>query len=141
MILQNNPMQCGAKTRDGSPCASPSMPNGRCRMHGGSSKGAPAGNDNAVKHGIYRSTLSAEECADYDNVEIGGLDAELRLARVRLARALKSERDSPDPGCDYPAIVDRLLARIAGLEVARKKIAGPSDDDEVLLIDPDSDIP
>jgi hypothetical protein len=41
----NNPMQnklpmhqsprCGAKTRKGTPCQSPAMPNGRCRMHGG----------------------------------------------------------------------------------------------------------
>ncbi len=33
--------RCGAKTRSGSPCRSPAMPNGRCRMHGGCSPGAP----------------------------------------------------------------------------------------------------
>ena len=27
--------RCGAKTRAGSPCKGPAMPNGRCRMHGG----------------------------------------------------------------------------------------------------------
>jgi hypothetical protein len=27
------------------------MPNGRCRMHGGTSPGAPKGNRNAYKHG------------------------------------------------------------------------------------------
>src|SRR5262249_18830024 len=27
------------------------MPNGRCRMHGGKSPGAPRGNKNAYKHG------------------------------------------------------------------------------------------
>ena len=31
--------QCGAKTRAGSPCRSPAMRNGRCRMHGGASTG------------------------------------------------------------------------------------------------------
>jgi hypothetical protein len=31
----------GAKTRSGKPCQSPAMPNGRCRMHGGLSPGAP----------------------------------------------------------------------------------------------------
>ena len=30
-------MQCGAKTRGGTPCRTPPMPNGRCRMHGGTS--------------------------------------------------------------------------------------------------------
>jgi len=29
------------------------MPNGRCRMHGGLSPGAPRGNKNALKHGLY----------------------------------------------------------------------------------------
>jgi hypothetical protein len=29
------------------------MPNGRCRMHGGPSPGAPKGNRNAFKHGRY----------------------------------------------------------------------------------------
>jgi uncharacterized protein YjcR len=29
------------------------MPNGRCRMHGGTSLGAPKGNKNAFKHGRY----------------------------------------------------------------------------------------
>ena len=29
------------------------MPNGRCRMHGGKSPGAPVGNQRAFKHGLY----------------------------------------------------------------------------------------
>jgi uncharacterized protein YjcR len=43
----------GARTRSGKPCQSPSMANGRCRMHGGPSPGAPKGNRNAYKHGRY----------------------------------------------------------------------------------------
>jgi hypothetical protein len=50
--IQNAP-RCGAKTRSGKPCQSPAMPNGRCRMHGGPSPGAPKGNQNAFKHGLY----------------------------------------------------------------------------------------
>lgn len=64
MKLAGNPMQrlysmhlsprCGAKTRSGSPCCSPAMPNGRCRMHGGSSPGAPMGETNGMyRHGRY----------------------------------------------------------------------------------------
>jgi uncharacterized protein YjcR len=52
-------MRCGAKTRRGTECQSPAMPNGRCRMHGGTSPGAPKGNRNAWKHGYY----SAESIA------------------------------------------------------------------------------
>jgi hypothetical protein len=47
--------RCGAKTRSGAPCKSPTV-NGkkRCRMHGGASgSGAPRGNKNALKHGLY----------------------------------------------------------------------------------------
>ena len=45
--------RCGALTRSGKPCRSPAMANGRCRMHGGKSTGAPKGNRNAFKHGRY----------------------------------------------------------------------------------------
>ncbi|MEQ3627894.1 MAG: HGGxSTG domain-containing protein [Hyphomonas sp.] len=44
---------CGAKTRQGGVCRNSPMQNGRCRMHGGKSPGAPKGNKNAWKHGKY----------------------------------------------------------------------------------------
>ena len=36
------------------------MANGRCRMHGGASPGAPRGNSNALKHGRYATGAIAE---------------------------------------------------------------------------------
>jgi hypothetical protein len=64
-----NPMQsklpmhlsrrCGARSRRGSQCQSPAMPNGRCRMHGGKSPGAPKRNKNALKHGRYTAEAIA----------------------------------------------------------------------------------
>ncbi|MGN6374860.1 MAG: HGGxSTG domain-containing protein [Sphingomonas sp.] len=45
--------RCLAKTRSGRPCQAPAMKNGRCRMHGGPSTGAPRGSQNALKHGLY----------------------------------------------------------------------------------------
>jgi hypothetical protein len=47
------------KERSGRPCQLPAMPNGRCRMHGGLSPGAPRDNKHALKHGRY----TAEEVA------------------------------------------------------------------------------
>ena len=35
--------RCGARTRGGRPCRCPAMPNGKCRIHGGLSPGAPRG--------------------------------------------------------------------------------------------------
>ena len=42
------------------------MKNGRCRMHGGKSIGAPKGNRNALKHGFYTAEAIAQrrEIAD-----------------------------------------------------------------------------
>jgi len=51
--------RCGANTRRGTKCNGMGMPNGHCRMHGGTSPGAPKGNKNAWKHGYY----SAESIA------------------------------------------------------------------------------
>jgi hypothetical protein len=47
--------RCGAKTRSGKPCMSPAVGGKkRCRMHGGApGSGAPRGNKNALKHGLY----------------------------------------------------------------------------------------
>jgi hypothetical protein len=54
--------RCGAKTRSGCACRSHAV-NGkkRCRMHGGApGSGAPRGNRNALKHGLYSKAAIAE---------------------------------------------------------------------------------
>ena len=52
--------RCHARTRAGTPCQSPAMANGRCRMHGGKAPGAAKGNSNALKHGRYTAEHIAE---------------------------------------------------------------------------------
>ena len=54
--------RCGAKTRSGKPCRSPAVQGKkRCRMHGGApGSGAPRGNKNAVKHGLYTREAIAQ---------------------------------------------------------------------------------
>lgn len=57
--------QCGAKTRKGTHCQSPAV-NGkkRCRMHGGAQgSGAPKGNRNALKTGLYAREAIVERRA------------------------------------------------------------------------------
>lgn len=50
----NSQKRCGAKTRSKTTCMSPAMLNGRCRMHGGKSPGAPRGFIHGkYKHGLY----------------------------------------------------------------------------------------
>ena len=55
--------QCGARTRSESPCRSPAMPNGRCRLHGGLSPGAPKVNKSALKRGRYTAEARRREIA------------------------------------------------------------------------------
>jgi hypothetical protein len=55
-------LRCGAKTRSGGFCRSPAVSGKkRCRMHGGApGSGAPRGNQNARKHGLYTRKAKAE---------------------------------------------------------------------------------
>ena len=56
--------RCGAKTRSGAPCQAPAVAGkARCRMHGGTKgSGAPQGNQNALKHGLYtRESLELQK--------------------------------------------------------------------------------
>ena len=54
--------RCGAKTRSGGSCHSPAARSKqRCRMHGGApDSGAPSGNQNARKHGLFAGDAIAE---------------------------------------------------------------------------------
>jgi hypothetical protein len=58
------------------------MPNGRCRLHGGLSPGAPKGNRNALKHGRY----TAEALARRREV----------AALIRAMRALSGDTEEAD---------------------------------------------
>jgi len=53
---------CGARTREGTPCSNlPVTGKKRCRIHGGAKgSGAPLGNKNALKHGLYTAEAIAE---------------------------------------------------------------------------------
>jgi hypothetical protein len=74
--------KCRARTRSDQPCQSPAMPNGRCRLLGGLSPGAPKGNRNALKHGRY----TAEALANRREV----------AALIRTMRALAGATEEGD---------------------------------------------
>ena len=89
-------VHCGAKTRAGGRCKAPAMANGRCRVHGGASTGPKKqdGNTNAVAHGFYSGALLADERPLYERAEIGSLDDEIRLAKVKLFRFVRLSGDA-----------------------------------------------
>jgi hypothetical protein len=96
--------RCGAKTRRGDFCRAPAMINGRCRMHGGKSTGAPKGNQNALKHGRYTAEALAE-CKS-----VGEL---LRVVREALSA------------------LDAQSSTVEAMMMAKQKDAAPSNDDEL----------
>jgi hypothetical protein len=73
------------RTRRGTECQSPAMKNGRCRMHGGMSPGAPRGNKNAWKHGRYTAEAIARRRS---------IAALIRQARELMRFSTKATRRS-----------------------------------------------
>lgn len=85
--------RCTALTAKGNPCQAWAM-HGRdlCAVHAkvNAGSGAPAGNQNATRHGFYRSILTADELADLvANADNDTIDDEIALTRVTLRRLMK----------------------------------------------------
>lgn len=93
--------KCGAKTKAGGKCqlqaghGTDHIGTGRCRLHGGASKGAPKGNTNAKKHGIYSELFSDKELTEAKSMQ-GSVENELAIARLQLVNLLKLMRKYGD---------------------------------------------
>jgi hypothetical protein len=84
----NSGPRCGAKTRHGSPCQSPAMKNGRCRMHGGPSTGAK------TAEGIERIRAARWKHGRYSAASIAArreARQTIRAIRALLASGLTTE--------------------------------------------------
>ncbi|WP_210425999.1 HGGxSTG domain-containing protein [Chromobacterium violaceum] len=145
--------KCGAKTRSGGKCQRDALRGQkRCAIHGGKSTGpkdkaAMRGNKRAASPGsLYSQFLTEEEKVIAASLELGSVDEELRLTRIRLMRVLAREEEfggtlelyetiertgggDYSPGDeekkrerDYNALVDKLTARIESLELRRVQI-------------------
>jgi hypothetical protein len=84
-------MQCGAKTRSGSPCSARAMPNGRCRMHGGTSLAGVA--SPTLTTGRYSKYLPERLLERYQDAaqdaDLLAMRQELALLDARLADVLQ----------------------------------------------------
>lgn len=104
---------CGAKLyRKGAICNRKGRAlgkNGRCFQHSEDRRyndgGAPTGNQNALKHGIYSRYYTEEEYLAASNVDMTSVDAEIKICSVRLLRLLNAEKtavdESDSSGSDY----------------------------------------
>jgi len=58
-------------------------------------RGAPAGNQNARKHGFYSTVLDEEEQLDFEQATLAeGLDDEIAMLRVRIKSVLRHDPDN-----------------------------------------------
>ena len=92
-----NRKRCGAKTRSGKTCRNWAMANGRCRMHGGKSTGAPPekikGKQNAMKHGLFAKYLPKETLEIMDSInEIKPLDILWTNIKMQFASIIRAQK-------------------------------------------------
>ena len=146
---------CGASKRgNGEPCKRHAIPgSSRCKLHGGKSSGPKeqSGNKNAAKPGsIYSQFLTDDENDLLAGIELGRVDDELRLTRIRLMRALARENEfgntlevdsakeepiqingketaltsitTTSKVRDYSGLIDRLTARVESLERTKEDL-------------------
>ena len=87
---------CGAKTRKGTECKTIAMANGRCKLHGGRSKGpidpAKGAASGVYTHGLYTKFFREDEkqLLDEGAIRLGQVDDELKVMRIRLKRTLEA---------------------------------------------------
>ena len=109
--------RCRARTRRGSLCQSPAMKNGRCRMHGGTSPGAPKGNKNAYKHGHYTADAIARRRSIATLIRTGKkLTAEISMAVPKNPKILNAQQSVDLSHRPTPSVVSwaRLQATWRG---------------------------
>lgn len=101
---------CGAMTKAGTPCRQLAR---LCPWHGAAR--VARGGSRRARPGVYAVALTAEEAARWPYVPVGSLDSELRLARLRLARAAAAEQRllADDPAADTRRLAEQIDHQMA----------------------------
>lgn len=117
LVAANTAIRCGAKTRSSGPCKSPAMPNGRCRMHGGKSTGAPCGADHGqYKHGKYTNQKRQENREVRQMIGILKADeASICLADIGFASEHLETQE------DFIVASDEIWKLLAAQELSHKE--------------------
>lgn len=101
--------RCDAISRNGSRCKNQAfLCQTKCRMHGGANAGAPVGNQNRIKHGIYAKIFDVDELDSAEDMQ-GSVATELAIARLQLARLLKKMQQDDDDAPKLDVIEEKTL--------------------------------
>jgi hypothetical protein len=116
---------CGATNRQGKPCQKPPLTGKtRCKLHGGATPTKTKGNR---KHGLYSAYLTEAEQEQWDGIQLGVVDEELKMLRIYLARCVALDAQiSKDPNSTVNSASMELT------EVRRSSVTdGPSSVDVI----------
>jgi len=93
------------------------MPTRRPHRRTGRKRGAPFGNTNALKHGLYSEYISAKEKTDLEDMPPDKNAEELGIARICLKRCLQKQATaaSPEQWLDYDKQIAHYLRIIMAL--------------------------
>lgn len=122
--------KCGATTRAGTPCQQKAgwgtdhVGEGRCKLHGGASTGAPKRNTNAVTTGefetIWFDTLDEREQQLFGRVKEDVLDLikdDIKLIEIRIRRMMQRIQNADDP-----QNIEEALTRVQGKKTKLLKL-------------------
>lgn len=136
-ILNEDPMYCGAKTRNGGACQNPPVSgSNRCRMHGG--KSLRGMESPTYKHGLYSKYAGEslkEVLAELDKVSSNELinpDNEIKLMQALILKCKGIENGADDlRNLDtISKIIDRLITakqRSQAIMIEQKRLVPASD--------------
>ena len=78
--------------------------------------GAPVGNTNALKHGLYSRHISIQDDVELDSMSLDKSEHELSLARVRLKECIARQQSASDEDWHkYEKAISRYLTIIVNL--------------------------
>lgn len=129
--MAKDKQRCGAKCRDGTPCKSYAMANGRCRMHGGKS---PGGNTSPNwKSGLYSKYAGSQlkevlnNLEGVDGEELINADNELKLLQALIikSKALEDSSGDLDDLDTISKVVERLVKakqRAVALKIEKERL-------------------
>jgi len=139
-FMSKNPekRRCSAICRNGEPCQAWAVMESDpplCPAHAGLQRGAgaPNGNQNALKHGLYAGALKAEDLADLEMLRSTSLAHELMLMRVGLLRAARYLGEGDLSLADLATILPVMSTTVRTVAYLLSRMEGSSFDwDEVL---------
>ena len=137
MSINPDKRKCSAVRSDGHPCQAWAVIDSDpplCPAHAGlqTGAGAPIGNRNAMKHGLYMTALQPEDIVDIDLITSKSLVHELVLMRAALRRLGKYLNDEAVPMKDKLAVLPAAASLVRTIIQLQSNIGDSFDWDEVL---------